>query len=457
MRTRLEYMIRSRAVRPSELARRAGYSRQLLARMREGCRTLARSENDVAAALREITHEDLPRSAIFEERQPSVADLLAASSNRRLDKSRAGTEKLTLADQFLQMSDEAFAAVRAMLRSSLSSEAAARELLDVGEEILDRKPPRAEAIYSLASDSVASLPHTPAALGHSLRGLAQKGRANALRMMGKYKDALAALVESEREFQAARYCKHELGLARYCRATVLFKMEQWVEAYRAVHSARGFLEAEHDRAGVVNCDILMACITLEWGELDRAREMFLALRKTVEGRRDYRRLADLSMNLVVCNLRRRDTFEAGLWLGRAVRKFRELGLASEVTRARWCGATLALAQGQRAHALQEFKAAAAEFEALGMPLDAAFVKLELLGVLIEDKKWREAEPTAVSVANVFLTAGVRPSAATALEYLREAVRKRSANAETVSRVTRHIRRAEVFPDEPFSSFTEGPA
>jgi tetratricopeptide (TPR) repeat protein len=457
VRTRLEYMIRSRAVKPSELARRSGYSRQLLARMREGCRTLTRSENDVAEALRAITHEDLPRDAVFEEKQPSLVDFLPTSSKQQRRGSEGSTKKHTLADQLLEMTEETFEASLAHLRGSAASEAAVRELLDAGKELLDRKPRRADELYSLASDFVASLPHTPAALGHSLRGLAQKGRANSLRMIGKYADSLAALQDSECEFQAARYCKHELGLARYCRATVLFKMERWVEAYRAAHSGRGFLEAEHDHAGVVNCDILKACITLEWGELDRAREMFLALRKTVEARRDYRRLADLSMNLVVCNLRRGDTFEAGLWLGRAVRKFRELGLASEVTRARWCGATLALAQGQRVRAFQEFKAAASEFEALGMPVDAAFVRLELLGALIEDRKWREAEPIAVSVANLLLAAGVRPSAATALEYLREAVKKRSADRETVTRVTRHIRRVGVFPDEPFSLLTEGPA
>lgn len=339
-------------------------------------------------------------------------------------------------------------------RNSFVSELGIRALLDSGEVLLDRNPRRADALYSLASELVEKLPSTPAPLAHSLRGLAHKGRANALRMSGRYSDALDALVESERELETAHHCRRELGYVRYCRATVLFKMERWVEADRAVQGGRSLLEAEHDRTGVVNCDILKACIALERGELDRAREMFVRLRKTVEARRDYRRLADLWMNLVICDLRRGDIFGAGHWLGRAVRKFRELGLASEVTRARWCGATLALAQGQRARAVREYRAAAEEFEQLGMTMDAAFVKLDLLGELAEEKKWREAEPIALSLGNLFLKAGVGPSAATALDYLRDMVKRRSATREIANRVGRHIRRAEVFPAEVF---TKGPA
>ena len=400
--------------------------------MREGLLTSARSEIAVVEAVREELQAPIDHSAVFESREHTFVPLGDVESLNKRD---------------FEWSME-------QVRNSFVSELGIRSLLDSAEVLLDRKPRRAEALYSLASELVAKLPSTPAPLAHSLRGLAQKGRANALRMSGWYSEALEALVVSEREFEAARYCRRELGYARYCRAAVLFKMERWADADRAVHSARSLLEAEHDRAGVVNCDILRACITLERGDLDRAREMFLGLRKTVEARRDYRRLADVWMNLVICDLRRRYTFGAGHWLGRAVRKFRELGLASEVTRGRWCGATLALAQGQRPRALREFRAAAEEFEELGMPMDAAFVKLDLLGELVEEKKWREAEPIALSLADLFLKAGVGPSAATALEYLRDAVKRRSADRAVVNHVTRHIRRTEVFPAEVF---TKGPA
>lgn len=117
MRTRLEYIIRSRRLKPSALARRAGYSRQHLARMRDG----------------------LP-------------------------------SRMTQA------------------RNSYVSELGIRALLDSGEVLLDRNPRRAETLCSLASNLAAELSSTPASLAHSLRG--QKGRANALRMSGRYGNAL---------------------------------------------------------------------------------------------------------------------------------------------------------------------------------------------------------------------------------------------------------------------------
>jgi len=451
-------MIRSRAVKRSEIARRAGYSRQHLVRMREGHRTSPRSEDAVAAAVRAITHEDVPRDAVFEERQPSLHDILGTATSRRRKGSREAAKHASLADQFSQLSEDGVEPSIARLRTSAASEAATRELLDAGEVLLDRNPGRADALYDLAVRVTTRLGTTPAPLAHSLRGLAEKGRANALRMTGRYQEALSALARSEREFEAAQYCSRELGYARYCRGTVLFKMERWADAERAVGAGRALLETEHDRAGVVNCDILLGCILLERGELDHAREIFLAQRKIVEARRDYRRLADLWMNLVVCDLRRRDMFSAGHWLGRAVRKFRELGLTSEITRGRWCGASLALAQGQRDRALREFRAAATEFERLGMPADAGFVKLDLLAELVADKKWREAEPLAHSLADLFLKAGIAPSAATALDYLRQTVKARSADREIVKRVERHLHRSEVFPDEPFTvGLAEEPA
>lgn len=432
MRTRLEYIIRSRRLKPSALARRAGYSRQHLARMRDGLPSSVRSEIAVVEAVREELQAPIGHSAVFEPRNRAVVPL-------------GDLEGLSKRD---------FEWCMAQARNSFVSEMGIRALLDSGEVLLDRNPLRAEALYSLASDLVAEFSSTPAPLAHSLRGLAQKGRANALRMSGRYGDALDALVESEHEFEAAHYCRRELGYARYCRATVLFKMERWLEAERAVQGGRTLLEAEHDRTGVINCDILKGGIALDRGELDRAREIFVSLRKAVEARRDYRRLADLWMNLVLCDLRRGDTFGAGHWLGRAVRKYRELGVASEITRARWCGATLALAQGQRTRALRELRVAAEEFERLGMAMDAAFVKLDLLGELVEDKRWREAEPIALSLASLFLKSGVGPSAATALDYLRDMVKRRSATREVANQVGRHIRRAEVFPAEVF---TKGPA
>jgi hypothetical protein len=85
-----------------------------------------------------------------------------------------------------------------------------------------------------------------------------------------------------------------------------------------------------------------------------------------------------------------------------------------------------------------------------MPLDAAFVKLGLLEELVEMERWDEVEPLASSIADLFLQHGIRPSAAAAMDFLRRAVTSRRATRDLVTRVTRHVRRSEVFPEERFN-------
>ncbi len=48
------------------------------------------------------------------------------------------------------------------------------------------------------------------------------------------------------------------------------------------------------------------------------------------------------MNLAAVDLRRGDAFATRHWLSRAARAFRDLNMATEVTRTRWCGGKLAI-------------------------------------------------------------------------------------------------------------------
>jgi tetratricopeptide (TPR) repeat protein len=355
-----------------------------------------------------------------------------------------------LSDFFAVIDDDTLESTLENLQRDTATEAGVRELLDAGEALLDSAPPRAEAAYRTARVLVGRLASTPEQLALSLVAHAEKGRANALRMRGEYRAALAALVRAERDFRAASYCRRELGYARYCVATVLFKMERWDDAERVVRSARTLLEREHERAGVISCDVVSGCILLERGELDRARAIFVTQEKLVEARRDAETLARLTMNIAVCDLRRRDAPAAANGLAAARVMFRDLSLHAEIVRVRWCGAKLLLLQKRRASALRELRGAARDFMRLGMPLDAGFVQLGLVEELVAAARWAEAEPVARSVANLFLKAGVRPSASTALAFLRQTVENRTATREFVVKVAHHLRRSEVFPDEQFT-------
>jgi hypothetical protein len=439
MRTRLEFIIRSHEIRPAALARQARLSREHVRRMREGRAASERARSAVVEALREILGRPFSSAEVFGNEAPAPTGRNARPA---------------IAAFSASADEDAFVVTLDSLRNGAPTEDGIRHLLNAGEALLDSAPARADTIYETARFLVDRLASTPEPLTLALRALADKGHANALRMRGDYRGALAALMRAERDFRAARYCRRELGYTRYCVATVLFKMERWEDTEKVVGSARALLEREHERAGVINCDVVLGCVFLERGELDKAREILVAQQRLVEARRDAETLARLTMNIAVCDLRRNDARAAADGLTQARAMFRALGLDAEIARARWCGAKLLLLQKRRASALREFRGAARDFLRLGMPLDAAFVQLGLIEELVAARRWPDAAPLARSAANLFLEAGVRQSAATALDLLRQTVESRTATPDLVARVARHVRRSEVFADEKFTGAPE---
>jgi len=97
-------------------------------------------------------------------------------------------------------------------------------LIDSALPLLDREPVRAEKLYAAAIDLTTRLLETPPALTAALRGYAEKGRANALRMLGLYQEAMQILIDAEQHFVDAGHCTLEIGAVRYVRASILFKM-----------------------------------------------------------------------------------------------------------------------------------------------------------------------------------------------------------------------------------------
>jgi tetratricopeptide (TPR) repeat protein len=467
VRTRLELLLRTRRLRPAQLARVAHYSRQHLLKVRLGTRPSPRCQAAIVAALLSLADPAFGPEEVFEPLGVPIAALLPRTAKRLRPKSGHGRRMArgeprtaeALARTLGELDAAAFAAWTSEILTTRGTptETAVRMLLDVAVLLLDRQPAQADRLNRAAIELTRQLPDTPPLLLAALRGYAEKGRANALRMQGQYRDALLVLVDAEQSFLDAEYCALELGHVRYTRATVLFKMERWTDAATAAEQARQMFAAEHDRMGALHAQVIQGCILVERGELDTARGLFLALRKPLETAGDEATLARLWMNLGACDLKRRDAFSARHWLNRATAVFRTRKMASEVIRARWCGAKVSLLEGKRTRGLRELRAAMAEFQNLAMPLDAGFVGIDLLAELVGDPG-AQAETLALgqTLASLFLEAGAAVSAAHAIQFLRDAVAGSTATVGLVQYVRRYVRRSEIFPEAPFAPTTGGP-
>jgi len=460
LRTRLELFIKSHGIKPARLAAQARYSRAHLARAREGEPVSLRFQEGVAAAMGDITAQPVTRADLFESEGVAIRTLLpqATGTRRRRSEPEESAVPKSLDAAVGALTEPECEAWLARIRATAgaATEEASRELVDAAFPLLDRQPARAEKLYAAAIALTERLAGSPAPLVAALRGYAEKGRANALRMLGRYREAMHVLIDAEQHFVDARYCALEIGEVRYARAGTLFKMEKWPEAQADARQARQIFEEERDHTRAIHAQVVEGCVLIERGDLEAGRALLVSLRKPLEGKSHRGTLAGVYMNLASCDRRRQEPAIARHWLRRAMQLFRELGMTSELARARWCEAKITIIEGDRHRGMRELRAAMRDFERLSMPADAGFVALDLLEQLIaEGSGANEAAKLARSLAELFMAAGANVSAAKAVAYLRDAALARKADAPLVAYVRRYIHRAVTDPDRPFQPPTSG--
>jgi tetratricopeptide (TPR) repeat protein len=418
-----------------------------------------RFQEGVTAAMGRISSQPVTRTDLFESEGVAIRTLLPQTDGRRrrsgLHESAIPKNIEAAAGALEDAECEAWLA-RIRTTAGAATEATTRELLDLASPLINRHPARAEALYATAIVLTERLSGSPPPLAAALRGYAEKGRANALRMLGRYHEAMQVLIDAEQHFVDASYCAVEIGEVRYTRAGILFKMEKWPEAQAAAIQARKIFEEEHNHTRALHAQLMEGCVLIERGDLDAGRALLVSLRKPLEGKRHRGTLASVYINLASCDRRRREPAIARHWLHRATQLFRQLGMATELARTRWCGAKITIVEGDRDRGMRELRAAMRDFERLSMPADAGFVGLDLLEQLMaEGSDANGAEKLARSLSQLFVAGGASVSAAKAIAYLRDAALARKADAPLVAYVRRYVHRVAVDPDQPFQPPTSG--
>jgi tetratricopeptide (TPR) repeat protein len=411
--TRLELFLRRTDVLLAEVARLAGYSRQHLLRLRleEGGATRG-GILAITAACRKLTRERVTPGVLFER-----AEEFLKGPGQRLRAVHAPDRRTldTLLERTItsDFPDEVIA-------TGVASEAAVRHLMTAGYKRLDTDPDGAATVYYAAAKMGTVLPATARELAASLQANALKGRSNALRMLGRYEDALACLAMVAKLFMEARYCTAEAGQVEYTRAAVLFKMELWDDALVAARAARKRFLQSKDARRIAYAELLEGNILFEQGDWNAARSTWLRLRKPLAALRDKDGLARVALNLGVCEIRRNQPDDARRWLNEASAAFRKLANVAELARTRWNMATYLATFKDSARALRALRHAQRSFDALGMSVDAGCVGLDMTELMIDlGSADEELTEHAGKVASIFARAGLGISLAHALDQLRQ--------------------------------------
>lgn len=408
--TRFELFLRAARITPVRIARRLGYTRQHVLRLRLGISEPTRHFIEIATRrCRHLARKPPTPGDLFER-----GDELLRTKQRRLSAMHAA-DRATLDALLREPGDAAW--IGRVAATGILSETAVRHLLRHAH--VDRDPHGAALVLEAAARMAARLANSPPELAASLQAEALKRRANALRHRGEFDAALADLAVAAKLFGAAKYCAAEAGQVEYARATILFKREAWDDALAAARGARKQFIAAGDVRRAAHADLLEAAVWFEQGDFRRARAKWVELQKTFGALRDAESLARVWLDLAVCDMRLGSPKIARHWLCRASGVFRKLDMRTELARARWNMATYITRFRSTRRGLRALHRAERAFLSLGCFTDAACVALEALDLMIDDGAADDAlRAKAEETAGVLVQAGMRVSAAGALDTLR---------------------------------------
>ncbi len=329
---------------------------------------------------------------------------------------------------------------------------AVRVLSEAANEACERNPLHAR---NLADAAVViaerlSTDDYPLDTVHTLRGLAWKERANALRFLAEYPAALDALDHAQRELSRLGPHAFELGNLAYIRASVLMYMDRLDEATRqAAESARIFA-AYGDTERWMRARAVEAGVLFYRREFVGAAHVFEQLRAYAETKDDAIGIARHSYNMATCFLELGDAARALTLLLAARQTFEEEGARTWLVRADWMLGVQARVAGRFEESVPQLRAAKKTSEELALSEEVAHITLDLIESLLLVGRTREITSLCSEVMRYFRRSGKLRQAMTAAAFLKEAAAQGSIRVAQVQHVRSFVQRLERLPDLLFA-------
>ena len=293
----------------------------------------------------------------------------------------------------------------------------------------------------------------PAQLLDELRGSGWYERANVLRYLGRYPEALDALAIASRAFSRAPVPFFSAAMVDYTRAVIFAETERLDDSLRlARKSARVFRQFGDDER-FVHAKMVEACVRFHQNRFADARALFVAMFNVATDLGNAETLARLYADVANCDIELRDFASAETHFARALSLYEATGNETGRIRTRWNLGTLRIASGDIAEGLARMREARREFEAIGARTDAALVALEMAEALLttgNKRDAREAAELCSGLVESFAAVGMESHALTALAWLRAAFQSGIATPDVVRHVRQYI---ETRPDQDGKAFT----
>jgi tetratricopeptide (TPR) repeat protein len=283
-------------------------------------------------------------------------------------------------------------------------------------------------------------------------GTAWKERANALRYLGRFKEADEALDRAEESFESDDHVEpFDLAIVQYVRATLYCQMERFDEAISLGQSAADTFHLYGDTRRYLS-SLLVEGLGYYSANRDReSAEIMERVAALARGAREMDLLGRALLNAANSYTRLRDYAKASSYYADAISVMDDLDLPTESARLNWAMGALNIEQGNYDSGIRGLERSRIQLQQLGMSNDAALATLDLVAGLLAAEQPERVPELCRAITLTFSSEGMMRNAKKALAYLTEAVTSGDATPESV----RHVRAfLEHLPEHPHEEFQQ---
>ncbi|HEX3583433.1 MAG TPA: hypothetical protein VH087_16805 [Thermoanaerobaculia bacterium] len=280
--------------------------------------------------------------------------------------------------------------------------------------------------------------------------LSLRERANALRYLGRFTEALEALDAAEKLFDETPAADpHDIAIVQLIRATVLVESEHLEDARLLSRKAASVFSQYGDRPRELVALHVEATSLHYGGKNDKAATAYerLAAKARVDGDRNLLARALNGAGSAYLDLDKLDEAESSLIDALVI--FDELNLATERVRVAWSLALILVRRGDLDGGAIRLDAVRTDLERLGVVNDHALATLDWAFARLAMGQPSGVAAACRRIAVRFESEGMMKSARIALAHLHEALAAGRATPTLVSEIREYLEHLPAHPDAPF--------
>jgi tetratricopeptide (TPR) repeat protein len=284
----------------------------------------------------------------------------------------------------------------------------------------------------------------------NLMGMALREQANALRYLGRFKDALKLLDFAEKLFAGAPGADpFDLAIVQYIRATVYMKSDRLDDGIAVAREAAEAFRDYGDVSRESSAVLVEACCLLLSGSARPAAEAFERAIAISRLRGDTHMLARALTNCAAALTEIRELERAERYYVEALTLYDELAIDTEKTRVEWALAAILLLRGENQECARRLQTVRLELKQLGLTNDNALATLEWAEARLMLGQLRGVAEECKRIVVAFATEEMDREARHALALLNEALAEGRATPELLRGVRSYLERLPSHPDESF--------